>query len=91
MKPSVYIATGQSQDVRRKAPEGARCAVHFPDLGRTIELWVDGEGRWALDSLPAPGRGGERYGIARGLLANEGEKVRVYPSFNERTLGEQSR
>lgn len=74
MKPYVYMATGKSRDVQREAPTGARCAVHFPDLGRTIELQVDRQGRWSLEELPAPGQSGPSYGIARGALGDSDEK-----------------
>lgn len=85
--PYIYLATGKSRDVQRAAPTGARAAIHFPELGRTIELWADGEGRWSLDSLPAPGVSGHRTGIARGVLAKGGETIRVYPRFDSIEIG----
>lgn len=64
--PYVYIDTGKSKDVQRDAPNGARVAVHYPDLGRTIELETDERGRWYLQEIPAPGHGGSSLKLAEG-------------------------
>jgi hypothetical protein len=89
LKPYVYVATGVSKDVRRNAPDGARVALHHPGLGRSIEVSMDAEGRWSVDSIPSPAHGGKSVGIARGKLAknNAGaEEIRVYPNFDTITL-----
>jgi hypothetical protein len=75
MKPYVYVATGKSRDVQREAPTGARVAVHYPELGRTVELETNARGLWAVSERPAPGHGGEVVEIATGDLQGEGAKT----------------
>lgn len=90
LKPYVYVATGVSRDVQRNAPDGARVAIHYPELGRTVELWTDADGRFSLDVMPSPMRSGETIGVARGELgkAEEGDTIRVYPAFDPIVVAE---
>lgn len=73
MKPYVYIATGKSRDVQREAPTGARVAIHYPEIGRTIEIQTDARGNYHVTDRPAPGHGGESFDIARGTVDDEVE------------------
>lgn len=66
LKPYVYISTGKSKDVQRDAPYGARVAIHYPELSRTIELEADAQGRWYLQEIPSPGHGGSALKLAQG-------------------------
>jgi hypothetical protein len=93
-KPYLYVArsTPGSPDISRQIPTDVggfvRVALNYPDLKRTLEVWADGEGRWSLDSRPAPAHGGETYHVARGILApvtsgttSHDQIVRCYPTF----------
>jgi len=69
LKPYVYVATGKSRDVQRDAPTGARVAIHYPEIGRTIELYTDEHGRYSVTEMPAPGSSGEVRKVVTGQLA----------------------
>lgn len=69
LKPYAYLDTrGKSRDVSREAPNGARVALHFPELGRTIELEANAAGRYTLIDMPAPGTSGPTVEVVRGEL-----------------------
>jgi hypothetical protein len=68
LRPYVYISTGKSKDIQRDAPTGARAAVHYPEIGRTIELLTDEHGHWWVSDRPAPGHGGNAVMKAQGQL-----------------------
>lgn len=74
LQPYVYVSTGKSRDVSRLAPTGARTAVHYPEIGRSIEIQTDAFGRYHVVSMPAPGHAGPSFCIATGSLAEEESK-----------------
>jgi hypothetical protein len=53
--PYIYIATGRAKDITRSMPDGARVALHFPAIGRTLEVQVEANGCWSLSEMGAPG------------------------------------
>lgn len=68
-KPYVYVDTyGSARDWERNAPQGARVAVHYPELGRTVELMTDARGHWNVTERPAPGHGGQSITVGGGEL-----------------------
>lgn len=71
LKPYVYVETNKSKDVQREAPEGVRVAVHYPEIGRTVELHTNAHGDWWLEERPAPGHGGRAWTVAEGKLDKE--------------------
>jgi hypothetical protein len=77
--PYVYIVTGKSRDISRNAPTGARVAIHYPKIGRTIEILSDENGRYSVEEMPAPGKSGATNKIARGSLDSP-------PSFQRWTV-----
>lgn len=52
MDTYVYLHTGTSRDVQRNAREGVRVSVHYPELGHSVELSTDAEGRWRVRENP---------------------------------------
>lgn len=67
--PNVYLSTlGASKDVPRRAPSGARVAVHYPWLGRSIELQATPLGTWGVSQIPAPGCQGDYLQVVHGDL-----------------------
>lgn len=71
VSPYVYVATGKSRDVSRNAPTGARVAIHYPELGRCIELHTDEHGRYWIQTGPDATHGGRWNEVARGKLHDE--------------------
>ena len=57
MKTYVCVTTGKS-----------RVTVHYPELGRCVDLWTDANGRWWVRELPAPGQSGPSIEVAHGDL-----------------------
>lgn len=68
MTTYVYLSTGKSRDVSRNAPDGARVAIHYPNLKRSVELTTDANGHWRVLDMPAPVYGGEVHEMARGQV-----------------------
>lgn len=71
LQPYVYVSTDASKDLSRKAPNGARVAIHYPELGRTVEIETDARGRWTVTDRPAPGIGGPSVVRAVGTLSDD--------------------
>jgi hypothetical protein len=68
--PRVYLDTrGVSRDISRSTPAGARVAVHYPEIGRTVELQTDAAGHYELREMPAPMMSGEEIAVYRGQLS----------------------